>query len=89
MTKNEALEEIPTTYRLASVEEAAAPAGCSEGSQDGRWHRYVIERSGSTIVGQRRGTRQQVTSYANAYVDELNARSSGQSASPWAPRQKK
>lgn len=89
MAKDELAEATASIYRLASVEEAAAPAGCSEDSQDGRWHRYVIERSGSTIVGQRRGTRQQVTSYANAYVDELNARSSGQSASPWAPRQKK
>ena len=88
MGKKEAAVANTSDYKLSSVEEAPAPAGCGEDDK-ARWYRYVIERGNATIVGQRRGTRQQVTSYANAYVDELNARSNGQSASLWAPRQKK
>lgn len=75
-------------YALASVEEIEAPEGCEEKGA-GRWFRYVIERGTSTIVGQRRGTRQQVATYAKEYVAELNARSGGRASSPWAPRQKK
>jgi len=88
MGKEQVAEANHAGYKLASVEEAAAPEGCGEDDK-ARWFRYVIERGSATIVGQRRGTRQQVTTYANDYVEELNARSNGQSASLWAPRQKK
>ena len=74
-----------SAYSLACVEKTEAPVG-AEGKN---WYRYVIERATSTIVGQRRGTLQQVTSHAEAFVEELNARSSGRSASAWAPRRKK
>lgn len=88
MAKNELVETSPNAYKLMGVEEIDAPEGCRE-SGKGRWYRYVIERNNSTIVGQRHGTRQQVTAHADAYVDQLNERSVAGSTSLWAPRQKK
>jgi hypothetical protein len=78
---------IAKRYCVACVEKTDPP----EGAEGGTWYRYVIERGNcnSTIVGNRRGTLQQVTNHANAFADDLNSRSGVQGRSIWAPRQKK
>jgi len=72
-------------YMVKAVEKNATPAGC-----DGNdWHRYVLERNGSTLVGQRRGTLNQVTRYAEELADDVNSRSGGNGPSQWSSRNKK
>ncbi len=60
-------------YSLIAIDTTVAPDGTD--SRD--WCRYIIARDGSMIVGQCRGTVQQVTQHARSYVDELNARAKG------------
>lgn len=75
---------LPTPYRLLSIEKDAIPADAS-----GRnWYRYELHNGRSTITGQRCGTLEDVTAYANDYAQRLNARAvSGHS--PWTPRSRK
>ncbi|MCI0505814.1 MAG: hypothetical protein L0Z73_06845 [Gammaproteobacteria bacterium] len=57
-------------YSVVSVEKTRAPAGA-----DGdNWFKYVVERDNSQIVGNMRGTLNQVTKYARDFVDNLNLR---------------
>ena len=74
-----------TRYLVKTVEKTKAPAGC-EGNN---WYRYVLERNGSTLVGQRRGTLSQVTRYAEELAEEANSRRGGKGPSQWSTRNKK
>ncbi|MGD8546809.1 MAG: hypothetical protein PVG50_08480 [Thiohalophilus sp.] len=72
-------------YMVKTVEKTEAPDGC-EGNN---WYRYVLERNGSTLVGQRRGTLSQVTRYAEELASEANSRRGGKGPSQWSTRNKK
>jgi hypothetical protein len=73
-------------YMVKTVEKTQAPAGC-DGDD---WCRYVLERGGSTLVGQRRGTIKQVTRYAEELANDVNSRTGGSSGvSQWSSRNKK
>ncbi|MCP4406541.1 MAG: hypothetical protein GY807_02035 [Gammaproteobacteria bacterium] len=76
---------IVKEYKVVCVEKTNPP----EGVENGTWYRYVIECGNSTIVGNRRGTLQQVTSHADDFVEGLNTRPRIPGRSMWAPRQKK
>jgi hypothetical protein len=77
-------------YNLISVKKTDPPAGV-EGKD---WYCYIIERyparAGSSIVGKMRGSLKHVTSKAESFVEELNARSGFRgSRSTWSSRQQK
>lgn len=72
-------------YKVKLVEKTTAPDGC-EGNN---WYRYVLERNGSTLVGQRQGTLNQVTRYAEVLAEEANSRRGGKGTSQWSSRSKK
>jgi hypothetical protein len=72
------------TYRVARVEKIPAPDG-GEGSD---WRGYVLESGRSIITGQRRGSREDVLTYATECAERLNARGR-KGESSWSPRGKK
>ena len=75
---------VEPIFTLISVEKTDAPPGC-----DGQgWHRYVIGRGTSTIVGSRRGTLNQIRTYACEYAAELNERAANGGGSTWSPKNK-
>ena len=71
-------------YSVISVDKIESP----DGIEGDNWYRYVIKRGESSIVGNRRGTLQQVTSHANDYVEGLNSRTGAKGSSIWAPSRK-
>lgn len=75
--KSDAL--VDNEYRLVCVEKTKPPAG----TKDAVWHRYVILRGPSSIVGNRCGTFQDVRSHATAFANDLNDRASNMSRSIW------
>ncbi len=82
---NESASALKTiVFKVSSIEKADPE------EQDGSevWYRYILENGRSTIVGQRRGTLQDVTDYATNYTEQLNERSS-MSRSTWSTRGKK
>lgn len=86
MSSNENMACIERQYTLSSVKKTTAPAG-GDGNE---WYRYVVERDNSTIVGCMRGTLQQVTAYAEEFVENLNVRShSRKNFSTWSPPNQK
>ena len=85
MTEKQIETSRPHRFTVVSVERTQAPAG----TEGGNWYRYVIERNGSTIVGNRSGTRQQVSNHAEAFAEDLNSRLAGGGPSSWTPQQKK
>ena len=77
---------METQYLVKTVEKTDTPVGC-DGDD---WCRYVLERDGSTLVGQRRGTVKQVTQYAEELAKDVNSRTGGRSGvSQWSSRNKK
>ncbi len=69
-------------FSVVSVEKTTAPSG-AEGDN---WYKYIVARENSEIVGSMQGSLQQVTSYANEFVDNLNTRTSNpKGRSTWAP----
>jgi len=72
------------TYRVARVEKIPAP----DGGEGADWRRYVLESGRSIITGQRRGSREDVFTYATECAERLNARGS-KGESSWSPRGKK
>lgn len=70
-------------YQIISVEKTEPP----EGMPEGNWHRYVIERGGSTIQGYQLGTLKSVKAYVEGFVKELNERTVG-GFSGYGPRKK-
>lgn len=86
MERANILEMMETQYLVKTVEKTDTPAGC-DGDD---WCRYVLERDGSTLVGQRRGTVKQVTQYAEELAKDVNSRTGGRSGvSQWSSRNKK
>jgi hypothetical protein len=73
----------PRRYAVARVEKTDAPDG-----SNGRWYRYVLDNGSSTITGVRCGSVQDVTRYANDYVEQLNTRNLTGKTS-WTPRGRK
>ena len=73
------------TYHVVAVEKIEPPVGM-EGDN---WHRYVIALDeDETIVGNRLGTLEQVTQYANECAENISARAA-RGASAWSSRKKK
>ena len=81
----EGTQPIPLhAYRVARVEKITAPDG-GEGMD---WRRYILESGRSIITGQRRGSREDVLSYATECAERLNARGR-KGESSWSVRGKK
>ncbi len=72
------------TYQVVSVEKTDPPVGI----EDGSWYRYVIALEGEKIVGNRRGTLQQVREYAEESALNLSSRVA-RGTSSWSSRKKK
>ena len=69
-------------FCVVSIEETSAP----DGGEDGSWYKYIVARDNSEIVGNMRGSLQQVTKYVNEFVDNLNERgNSPKGHSYWSP----
>ena len=49
-------EDYQQPFEFVELEQVEAP----DGSDDGRWYRYVISQGGQSIVGHRRGTKKNV-----------------------------
>jgi len=83
--KSEDDSDIPE-YQVIKVEKIDAPNGA-----DGEnWYTYIIRRSSnSNIVGQRRGTLEQVKAYARECVEDINQRQGNGGYSMWATRRNK
>jgi hypothetical protein len=75
---------FPDPFRVTSVERVHTP----EGAQGLDWCRYVLQSGASTIVGQRRGSLEDVKAYATQSAEQMNARRLG-TRSAWSPRGKK
>lgn len=71
-------------YRVAAVEKIEAPTGM-EGDN---WYRYVIALEDESIVGNRRGTLEQVTQHATECAESLSDRVV-RGTSTWSSRNKK
>lgn len=61
---------IPPDYKVTSVEKTVSPLDTSTDD----WYEYVISNEDSIITGQRCGTLNQVTQYAQEYSEQLNER---------------
>jgi hypothetical protein len=69
-------------FKVLSVEKTAAP----NGAEGDNWYKYIVARENSEIVGNMRGSLQQVTKYAKEFVENLNTRASmPKGRSTWAP----
>jgi hypothetical protein len=75
---------FPDPFKVTCVERIHAP----EGAQGPDWCRYVLQSGGSTIVGQRRGSLEDVRAYATQSAEQMNARCL-RTRSAWSPRGKK
>ena len=77
-------DEVPTSlpsprFEVTSVEKASMPAG---GAGDD-WYRYVLASGRAQITGYHRGTREEVSAYAETCAEEFNLRNAtGKSARP-------
>lgn len=77
-------DEIPTSlpsprFEVTCVEKATMPTGT--GGDD--WYRYVLASGRSQITGYHRGTREEVSAYAETCAEEFNVRNAtGKSARP-------
>lgn len=72
------------TYQVVAVDKIATPDGMSGNN----WHRYLIQRGNSEIVGQKPGTLKSVTEHAESVAETLNLRASGVNTT-YAARKKK
>lgn len=57
-------------YSLDRIEKIAPLAGM----QGDDWYRYIVKRKNGEIVGNRCGSYQQVSDYAQSFTDGLNER---------------
>ena len=83
----QSIAEAPNSgpeYRLDRVEKSEPPAGM----QGDNWYRYVVKRKNGDITGSRCGSYQQVSSYAEALTDSLNARSASLGNPTWSRSRK-
>ena len=82
MSSDPANKPLADYFKLVSVEKSEAP----QGAGGNNWHRYVIERGNSQIIGNMRGSLEKVTSKVNEHVENLNLRSSSSKGrSQWTP----
>ncbi len=73
----------PTEYRIVKLEKTCAPPG----AVGDNWYTYTIERNSLTnIVGNRRGTLEQVSEYVREYVADINSRHGNGGYSLWMTR---
>jgi len=73
----------PSEYQVVKLEKTAAP----KGAEGDNWYTYTIERNSLTnIVGNRRGTLEQVKEYVRAYVEDINSRHGNGGYSLWMTR---
>ncbi len=56
-------------YQLISIAKTSSPEGCGN-----NWHEYIIANSTTSITGIRRGSENEVESYARSCVERLNSR---------------
>lgn len=69
-------------YTVASVEKSEPP-----GDVEGRdWYCYIVVSGRSTITGYCRGSRQEATSRAKDFAEDLNSRMGGVKPFGWTPR---
>jgi hypothetical protein len=82
MSSYPANKQLADYFKVVSVEKSEAP----QGAGGNNWHRYVIERGNSQIIGNMRGSLEKVTSKVSEYVENLNLRSlSPKGRSQWTP----
>ena len=82
MSSYPANKQLADHFKVVSVEKSEAP----QGAEGNNWHRYVIERGNSQIIGNMRGSLQKVKSKVSEYVENLNERSaSPKGRSQWTP----
>lgn len=62
-------------FEFVELEHVEAP----DGSDDGRWYRYVISQGEQSIVGHRRGTKKKVRAAVRDIVQRMNERRMGRS----------
>ena len=75
-------EPVNSQFKVVSIEKTEAP----DGGDGDNWYKYIVARDNSEIVGNMRGSLQQVTKYANEFVDNLNTRATmPKGRSTWAP----
>ena len=83
--KSSAVSEIKGQFEVIRVSRITAPEG-----MDGKdWHSYIIKRGATEILGQKPGSKQNVTEHAKQIAADLNARSGFPSGSPYAARNRR
>jgi len=83
---DESSTENTPEYEVIKVEKIDAP----NGTDGENWYSYTIRRSSnSSIVGQRRGTLEQVKEYARECAEEINQRQGNGGYSMWTTRKNK
>ena len=76
---------LAAQFKVVSVEKSDAP----QGSEGNNWHRYVVERGDSQIIGNMQGSLEKVKLKVNEFVENLNQRTaSPKGNSQWAPANK-
>ncbi len=71
-------------FAVALVERSPGP----DGTEDPSWYRYIIKNGLTTITGSRCGSREEVTSHAREFAQNLNSRNGPRSRAPYMPRRK-
>jgi len=71
-------------FAVALVESSPAP----DGTESPSWYRYIIKNGITTITGSRCGSREEVTSHAREFAQNLNSRNGPRSRAPYMPRRK-
>ena len=62
-------------FEFVELEQVEPP----DGSDEGRWYRYVISQGEQSIVGHRRGTKKKVREAVKDIVQRMNERRMGRS----------
>ena len=78
------ISELKRRFAVALVEPSPAP----DGTENPSWYRYVIKNGLTTITGSRCGSKEEVTSHAREFAQNLNSRNSPRSRAPYMPRRK-
>ncbi len=78
--------DVTTTpeYSLYRVEKISPEAGMPGDN----WYRYIVKRKNGEIVGNRCGSYQQVSEYAQTFTDRLNERTSTLGSTSWSRHNK-
>ena len=84
MSSNKTDVTMGSEYSLDRIEKIAPIAGMPGDN----WYRYIVKRKNGEIVGNRCGSYQQVSDYAQTFTDRLNERSSVLASTPWSRHNK-